>query len=262
MPVTFPLHTSIFIVSMMAVTGAGAWLLLSQGLRRAGVDEHSARRWRWALGAGLAAWFAGRLAASANPPGAGILATPYSFISLAFLLAGVTVGLTLLAVSPTFRQAVQSTPARGLIGLHAVRIGGFVWLALLDMHLLPPAFGLSAGYGDVAVGASALIVVYLLTTNHSRARAFAIGWNLLGIVDFVLAVTAAFASMALFVERLASSGASLSYLNYPFLIPSFGVPVFGLLHIYSLFQLRSAAQRNPVAQTDAPDTVTATRSSA
>jgi hypothetical protein len=115
-----------------------------------------------------------------------------------------------------------------------------VWLALLDMQLLPPSFALSAGYGDVAIGASALIVLYLLTTNHPRARAFVMGWNVLGLVDFVLAITTAFASMSIFVEQMATSGASLSYLNYPFLIPSFGVPVFGLLHIYSLFQLWSA----------------------
>jgi hypothetical protein len=78
----------------------------------------------------------------------------------------------------------------------------------------------------------------------------AAGWNLLGLVDFVLAITAAFASMAPFVAQLAGSGTSLSYLNYPFLIPSFGVPVFGLLHIYSLLQLRWAAQRTQTMRTD------------
>lgn len=248
MPVTSPIHTSIFIIAMMVVAGAGAWALLSRGLDRAGVPDPSARRWRWALGIGLAAWFAGRLALSVDPPGADILATPYSFVSFAFLLAGVTVGLALPAASPRFRQVIRATPARGLIGLHAVRIGGLVWLALLDMHLLPPSFGLAAGYGDVTVGATALIVVYLLTTNHPKARTFVIGWNVLGLVDFVLAITAAFASMTPFVAQLAASGTSLSYLNYPFLIPSFGVPVFGLLHIYSLLQLRWAEQRVRVTQ--------------
>lgn len=178
------------------------------------------------------------------------------------LLAGLTAGLALLAASPRFRQVIDGVPTRGLIGLHAVRIGGFVWLALLDMHLLPPAFGLSAGYGDMAVGASALIVVHLLTANHPRARAFVIGWNVLGLVDFALAVTTAFASMAPFVEQMARSGASLSYLNYPFLIPSFGVPVFGLLHVFSLFQLRSAARRSPTAQLDTLRSVPASQSSA
>ena len=262
MPVTFPVHTNVFIIALMVMTGVGAWLLLSQGLDKTGVPGRSARRWRWALGTGLIAWFGGRLVLSPNPPAADVLATPYSFISFAFLLAGLTAGLALLAASPRFRQVIDGAPTRGLIGLHAVRIGGFVWLALLDMHLLPPAFGLSAGYGDIAVGASALIVVHLLTTNHPRARAFVIGWNVLGLVDFALAVTTAFASMAPFVEQMARSGASLSYLNYPFLIPSFGVPVFGLLHVFSLFQLRSAARRSPTAQMDTLRSVPASQSSA
>jgi hypothetical protein len=246
MHVTFPIHTSVFIIAFMVATGAGAWLLLSRGLDRGGVPHGSARRWRWAFAIGLITWLASRLLLSVNPPGSDVLATPYSFISFAYLVAGLTVGLVLLAASSRFRQVIRGVPTRGLIGLHAVRIGGFVWLALLDMRLLPATFALSAGYGDVAVGTLALIVVYLLTTSHPKARAVVIGWNVLGLVDFVLAITTAFASMGPFVDEMARSGASLSYLNYPFLIPSFGVPVFGLLHIYSLFQVWSAGR--PVSQ--------------
>lgn len=239
-PVTLPFHTSAFIVALMVTTGAGAWLLLSHGLRRTSIPPAAARRWRWGLGLGLTAWLGGRLALSPNPPGSTLLATPYSFLSFAFLLGGLAAGLLLLAASPAFRQAVRAVPMRWLVGLHAIRIGGFAWLVLLDMHLLPPGFALPTGYGDMAVGATALLVVLLLARHHPRAHTAVIAWNVLGVADFALAVTTAFAAMPAFVGQLEAAGAPLAYLNYPFLIPSFGVAVFGLLHAYSLYQVWSA----------------------
>jgi hypothetical protein len=39
-----------------------------------------------------------------NPPGSDVLSTPCSFISFAYLVAGITVGFVLLAASSRFRQ--------------------------------------------------------------------------------------------------------------------------------------------------------------
>lgn len=241
-PVTLPVHTSAFIVALMVATGVGTWLVLSSGLREASISSTTARRWRWTLGLGLTIWLGARLALASRPPGAELLATPYSFLSFAFLLGGLTIGLLLLA-APSFRQVVRAAPAHRLVGLHAIRIGGFAWLALADMHLLPTGFAVPAGYGDMAVGASALLVVLLLVRRHPRARVGVIAWSLLGIADFVLAVATAFLAMPAFVDQLVTAGAPLAYLNYPFLIPSFGVPLFGVLHVYVLVQVWSGDLR-------------------
>jgi hypothetical protein len=108
------------------------------------------------------------------------------------------------------------------------------------MKLLPPQFALPAGYGDMTVGLLALVVVYLLTKQNSYARTVAIGWNLLGLLDFTVALTTGIAFIGPFAARLAASGVSLSYLNYVLIIPTFGVPLFTLLHIYSMFHMLSA----------------------
>jgi hypothetical protein len=241
--VAVPVHTSAFIVALMVATGAGTWLVLTSGLGRTLMAPATARRWRWALGLGLTVWLGARLALASSPPGSELLATPYSFLSFAFLLVGLTIGLLLLA-APSFRQIVRAAPLSWLVGLHAIRIGGFAWLALTDMHLLPAGFAVPTGYGDMAVGASALVVVLLLVRRHPRARAAVIAWSLLGIADFVVAVTTAFLAMPDFVDQMVTTGAPLSYLNYPFLIPSFGVPLFGLLHVYALVQVWSAETRS------------------
>jgi hypothetical protein len=242
-PVTLPVHTSAFIVALMVATGIGTWLLLSFGLRRTSIAPATARRWRWALGLGLTTWLGARLALASRPPGSELLATPYSFLSFAFLLVGLTAGLLLLA-APSFRSVIRTAPIRWLVGLHAIRIGGFAWLALADMHLLPAGFAVPAGYGDMSVGVSALVVVLLLVRRHPRARAAVIAWSILGLADFVVAVTAAFLAMPAFVDQLVAAGAPLAYLNYPFLIPSFGVPLFGLLHVYALIHVWSAGTRS------------------
>jgi hypothetical protein len=40
-----------------------------------------------------------------------------------------------------------------------------------------------------------------------------------------------------FTAQIAATGASISYLNYALIIPAYGVPLVGLLHVYSLYQL-------------------------
>src|SRR6266566_2448019 len=95
----------------------------------------------------------------------------------------------------------------------------------MDMHLLPAAFALPAGYGDMTVGLLALGMVYLLAKRKPYARAFLIGWNVLGLLDFVVALTTGFTIVGSFAAQVAASGVSPLYLNYVGIVPSFGVPL-------------------------------------
>jgi hypothetical protein len=59
---------------------------------------------------------------------------------------------------------------------------------LLEAHrAIPAIFALSAGYGDMAIGVTAALVAWQLAEPHQRS-AF-IAWQLLGITDFVVAVS-------------------------------------------------------------------------
>jgi hypothetical protein len=104
----------------------------------------------------------------------------------------------------------------------------------------------------MAVGLLALGVAHLLDQRRPRARALAIGWNVLGLLNFATAFATAFAAdfvyLGPFATRLAAFGVSLLYLNYVLLIPSFIVPLFSLLHVFSLFQILSPGQRAQAAE--------------
>jgi hypothetical protein len=236
MTVGFPTNTVIWIVVAMIGAGAGSWFSLSRGLQQLPISQTVRRGWSWGAAVVLSAWLIARLALALNAPGDAFPAPP---VSITFLIVGLLVGIVPLLLSPVFRQTICAIPETWLIGIHAIRVGGFFFLALMDMKLLPAGFAVPAGYGDMTVGLLALGVVYLLGRQKPYARALAIVWNLLGLLDFVGALTTGFIFIGPFAAQLAASGVSLGYLNYVFIIPTFGVPLFALLHLYSLFQLLS-----------------------
>lgn len=234
----FPTNTVILIVATMVASASAAWFMLSQALKRLSLAQSIQRRWRWSAAILLVAWLLSRLALAAYLPGEAGLAAQFQ-ITFAFLGFGLLVGILPLLFSPVFRQLVRAVPETWPIGVHAVRLAGFLFLALMDMGLLPAEFALSAGYGDMFAGLLALGVVYLLAKRKPYARQLAIAWNLYGLTDFVGALVTGGLFIPPFAARLAGAGISLDYLNYVLVIPAFGIPLYASLHIYSLFQLAS-----------------------
>ena len=237
MSIGFPTNTVIWILATMIGVAAGTWLSLSEALSQLPMAQHIKRNWRWGVAILLIAWLLVRLALAVRPPNGAVLTTPFV---VGFIVFGVSVGTLPLLISPVFRQIVRTIPETWLVGIHAIRVAGFLFLALLDMYLLPAHFALPAGYGDMTVGLLALVVVYLLTKRNPYACTLAIGWNLLGLLDFIVALTTGITYIGPFAAQLATSAVSLGYLNYVLIIPTFGVPLFTLLHIYSLFQMLSS----------------------
>lgn len=232
----FPTHTVAVILATMIASGIGVWALFAYGLKQAGVRQGARRGWLVALAVLLVVWFGGRLLLAVTPPQVSGLAAQFQ-ITLVSLALGLLAGLLPLAVSPTFRQVVRAIPETWIVGLHAIRLEGFLFLALLDMGRLPPQFALSAGYGDMLTGLLALGLVYLLGKRKSYARGLVIGWNALGLLDFVSAIVTGGIFIVPFAIQLAGAGISLGYLNFVLIIPAFGVPMYAVLHIYSLYQM-------------------------
>jgi hypothetical protein len=56
-------------------------------------------------------------------------------------------------------------------------------------------------------------------------------------IDFTAALWTGGIYILPFAAQLAEAGVSLSYLNYVLVVPSFGVPLYALLHIYSVYQI-------------------------
>jgi hypothetical protein len=249
MSIGFPTNTVILILAAMVSVAVSSWFSLSQALSQLPTTQHIRRNWRWGVALLLITWMLVRLALVVRPLNGTALTTPFI---VAFIVFGVLVGTLPLLISPLFRQLVLAIPDTWLVGIHAIRVGGFLFLALMDMKLLPAQFALPAGYGDMTVGLLALVVIYLITKRNPYARTLAIGWNIVGLLDFVVALTTGITYIGPFAAQLGASGVSLGYLNYVLVIPTFGVSLFTLLHIYSLFQMLSSPVEKPKQGFEAP----------
>ncbi len=238
MSIVFPTNTVIMTIATMIAAGAASWLILGRGLREIPLAPHVKHLWRWGAAVLLTAWLLARLELAANPPGDAVLATQF-LITFTLLGLGLIAGILPLLISPTFRRLIRSVPETWLVGAHTIRVAGFLFLALMDMNLLPAEFALSAGYGDMITGLLAFGMVYLLAKRKAYARALVIAWNVLGLLDFISALTLGGMYIVPFSEQVAASGISLLYLNFVLVVPSFGVPLYALLHLYSLFQMLS-----------------------
>jgi hypothetical protein len=249
MTLGFPTNTILAIVAAMIGTGAGVWFNLAAGLRQLAMAPRVEQRWRWGIGTILVTWLLIVLAVAWVAPGNTVVGAPYI---ATFLTLGLLMGTLPLLISPAFRQVVRAIPAAELIGVHAIRVLGILFLVLTDMRLLPTEFALPAGYGDITVGLLALGMVYLFAKRKPYAPTLALGWNALGLLDFVSALVSGIAFIGPFATQLAAHGTSPLYLNYVLIVPAFGVPLYTLLHLYSLFQLISARAGKPTPGLDAP----------
>jgi hypothetical protein len=165
------------------------------------------------------------------------------------LLLAVLVPITAFSLwylmSKPFREFVLSIDPRILATIHSFRWAGFVFVVLYAYGILPGLFALPAGLGDMAIGLTALPVGARLAAQRSRAGF--IRWNLFGVADLVNAV-----SLGAAVGILAPNGISTAPMTMlPMsLIPTFGVPLFIIIHIICIAQARRwpGKSYNPIGE--------------
>ena len=161
--------------------------------------------------------------------------------TLAFILAPLAAGLLLLRWHP-WRQVVEAVPQAWLVGVQFYRNIGAVFLVLMSMGILPAYFAVPAGYGDLLSGLPTLLVAYLIARDWRWWRQATLAINLVGILDFVVAVGIGsgvlhnlWLSQALYGE---SAIVTAPFAYFPLaLIPFYVVPIGLVLHSYSLFKL-------------------------
>jgi hypothetical protein len=147
-----------------------------------------------------------------------------------------------LRLSASFRHFVLTLDLRLIAALQAWRWAGLGFLFLYAYKILPPVFALTAGLGDMAVGFAAPWMVLGLARHAGFAGSAAfVRWNVLGIVDLVVAITLGTLSTAL--ARGATGEISTAPMGVlPLLvIPAFLVPLFLMLHASALMQSRRIA---------------------
>ena len=142
------------------------------------------------------------------------------------------------ATSKGFRQFAMSLNPRTLTFVRSWRIAGFTFLVLYSVGILPGVFALPAGWGDMAIGATApLVAIKLGNPSHRRGFIF---WQILGIFDLVMAVTLGTLARLISPDGVATGVMTVLPLS---LIPTFAVPLLIILHVICIAQARQWRQR-------------------
>jgi hypothetical protein len=212
---------------------------LSRPQGAAGLTDRTITR---ALGAALVVWLGvvvvlGRAGWFVTPPGEPSVR----------LLAGVTLPVALFVVvygaSGRFREYVRAGDPRLLTTLQSWRVLGGTFLVLLSFGLLPAAFAVPAGWGDIAIGLTAPFVALALAGGGPRwAGRLFVGWQILGLLDLIVAVGtgAALRSGVGATGDPAAVDLMLIMSQLPLgLVPTFAVPLFVIFHLASLAQYRA-----------------------
>src|SRR5262245_59247449 len=184
----------------------------------------------------LALWFAAVFLLGA----AGAIARPAGTPPVPILIAATAPVIAFLGTYwswPAFRAYVLSLDLPLAAAIQAWRAGGLGFLALYAHGVLPGGFAWPAGLGDIAIGGTAPGVARALVRRpgFAASRAFVV-WNLLGILDLVVAVSVGGLSSAL------ASGGAGEVTTGPMarlplvLIPAYLVPLLVMLHLAAVFQ--------------------------
>jgi hypothetical protein len=186
----------------------------------------------------LALWLAlvfllGAVGAFVRPPGTPPLP----------ILCGVSVPVILFLamywVSGAFRGQLLAIDLPLAAAVQAWRAGGLGFLALYAHGVLPGSFAWPAGLGDIAIGVTAPWVALALVRRpgFSSSRVFAV-WNVLGILDLVVAIGAG-ALSSILATGTAGEVTTGPMAQLPLvLIPAYLVPLFIVLHLTALLQAR------------------------
>ena len=206
--------------------------------RTAESEPSEPRGIRWAVTIALTAWFLlvvslGAVGAFVAPPG-----TPPLGIGIG-VAAPLLLFVASMRLSQSFREFVLSLDLRLIAGIQAWRWAGLGFLFLYAYNVLPAVFALTAGFGDMAIGVTApwMILALVRQPGFARSAAF-IRWNLLGILDLVVAVSIGTLS-AVFATGAPGEITTAGMATLPLLlIPAFLVPLFLMLHTAALLQSR------------------------
>jgi hypothetical protein len=213
----------------LVVLAHGAWAVRLNGRTVTAIVAVAGVVW--------AGWLAGSaaLAQAGVYRSDGTAANPWLGITLLAVLAAALFATRIPVVARILAHA--GTPAR-LALPQTVRVVGGVFLIVAALGELPAVFAVPAGIGDIAVGAAAPFVAWRLSRGGDRHGA--VWFNVLGIVDLVVAVGIGFLAASGPANLLSVTPSTEAITMLPLvLIPATAVPLAVALHVVSLRRLRA-----------------------
>ena len=147
--------------------------------------------------------------------------------------------------SAEFRQFVLAADLRILTLAQTWRVGGVVFLLLHRQGVLPGVFALPAGWGDIAIGATAPLVAWAISSKKNFPTRVFVLWNVLGMLDLVMAVSLGILASASPLGILAGAITTEVMGKFPLsLIPTFFVPVLIIFHLIALGRVHHSTRRS------------------
>ena len=136
-----------------------------------------------------------------------------------------------------FRRFLLSLDLRLLTIVQCWRVVGAASSSFMPLNVLPGVWAFPAAFGDIAMGVTAPIFAMSLIRGNPFPRMAFIVWNLLGILDFVVAAVLGLAiAESLGIRSGEISTQPLTVLPLS-LFPTFIVPFFVLVHLTALVQI-------------------------
>ena len=241
MPPEISSSVTFIMMTTAAAIAVAIWTVLSAAASRGGLTAAGRRRVRVGSAIVLGGWL-GAVVALAPDGVPAIAGEPGSITPLIPWTIAISAAVVVAALwgSSSLRQAVASVPLPTLHALQAWRVVGIVFVLLLAQGRLPTHFALPAGWGDVAVGLTAPLVALALARKARGAAVLAAVWNVLGLVDLVVAVGMGTGVLApLLLPELGEVPPVAAMGALPMIIvPTFAVPASTIIHVIALERLR------------------------
>jgi hypothetical protein len=246
-----PWYITAIVLATNITIAVAVWTLVSSATARSELSAAARRAVRTGSALFLGAWLGAALFLAPAP--ASLLGRDQFFLTpLVPLFAALPLAIVILALrlSAALRRAVAAVPLPALIGIQVYRVVGAVFVVLLAAGQLPAHFALPAGWGDVAIGLTAPLIALALARGVRGARAAGIAWNVVGLLDLVVAVGMGTGLLAPLLApelgRLPPAGAMGVFPLI--LVPAFAVPVSVMLHVLALSRLMRVRERPRVAR--------------
>jgi hypothetical protein len=232
-----PTYLSPTVLIGSLVTTAAIVFGVHKALQLAGWPDSERKRAVWSIAALLGTFFIAALVTSwlgfYDRPLFGLPTIQYG------MMIPLIAGVVLYRRSATLRRVVEAVPQSWLVGVQVYRTEGVIFLVLLATDHLPGVFAWPAGAGDMLVGLLAPVAAAAYARNSHSGTGWVRAWNLLGIADFVVAVTIGFLSTPGPLQKLSLEAPNKLITAFPLaMVPVFIIPLSILLHLASLTKLR------------------------
>jgi len=156
----------------------------------------------------------------------------------------ILIGSFLIWRSEWVKRIIDAVPQPWLVGVQLYRALGVIFLILYASGELPGFFAWPAGFGDIAIGLTAPIVGFAYARAPREAAGLVRAWNVLGILDLVVAVTTGFITAPSLLQPIeVQPNSDLMTVLPMVLIPVYLVPLSIVLHLASLAKLHRDSTR-------------------